>query len=41
MAYLVVMLGVTVGLVALVQAYGRRLAALSGPWIAKENCCND
>ena len=41
MAYLVVMLAVTDGVVAFVRAYERRLEALSALWIAKENLQHD
>lgn len=44
MAYQVALLGVTVGLVALIAfvcIYGRRLEGLSGPWILSEDHRND
>ncbi len=36
MAYLVALFGVTIGLLLFMWVYGRRLEALSGPWIVTE-----
>lgn len=44
MAYLVALLGVTVGVIssiAFVFAYSRQLEGLSGPWILSEGHGND
>lgn len=37
MAYVFALFGVTVGVLVFMWGYGRRLEALSGPWIATED----
>lgn len=41
MSWWIALLGVAVGGIVFMWAFGRRLEVLSGPWIAKESVGND